>query len=91
VSKILRAPFLLGSHARLVEKVRKSGGARKQWNIMMANGKPAAETVETIFNVVHHKNPNLWNFTNHLIEEMAGKFYTDTTGNSRALRAPPPG
>jgi len=55
-----------------------------KWRALMKEGRPVSETVDTIFNVVHAKNPPFWNATEKRVDDNFTKIYRDSTGESFA-------
>jgi NADP-dependent 3-hydroxy acid dehydrogenase YdfG len=52
----------------------------QNWRALMKNGRPVSETVETIFKVIHSKNPSFWNPTESRVADNFAEIYRDPTG-----------
>jgi len=51
-----------------------------QWRALMQDGRPVAETVDTILKVVHAENPAFWNPTEARVHDNFAATYSDPTG-----------
>lgn len=52
----------------------------EKWRVLMREGRPVSETVDTIFTVVHAENPQFWNPTESRVYKNFAEVYCDPTG-----------
>lgn len=55
---------------------------RKIWDGIMEQGRPVAETVNTILNVLQQTSPNYWNPTEVTVSQQFTNVYNDLSGNN---------